>query len=181
MWLNLKLRLIQTDDGYSPEHSKGGKWVVVQLKAGYTANSFPPAEGQRVSENFYKFISSLSETGDPIGIYRIVANETGKPDTSYWIGNFAPPELKVWRYERTTKRLFFGAIETFTGTSSTQNSTRVETNFDLILEEAIPITNGFVLNDSSKSYGKGEVLIKSWTDKPFRAKGKIYWESGRYF
>ena len=55
MWLNKKLRLIQTEAGNAPD-SAGEKWVVVQLKAGYTAKTFPLAEGQRVSENFYKFI-----------------------------------------------------------------------------------------------------------------------------
>ena len=175
MWLNKKLRLIQTEAGQTPGDSTGAngeKWVVVQLKAGYTAKTFPPAEGQMVSVNFYKFIASLST--DPVGIYQIVGNETSMPDTTYMIGNTAPPELKVWRYERATQRLFFGTIGTFTGTPQTQNQTTIDTNFDLVLNDATPVTNGFV--HIGRAYGTGDVLTKSWTEKPFKAKGKIFWE-----
>lgn len=184
MWLNLKLKLIQTDDGYSPEHSKGGKWVVVQLKAGYTANTFPPAEGQRVSENFYKFITSLTQKNAPIGgIYRIVENDTGTPDDLYKIGPAAMRDsgLKVWSYERDSKRLFLQTISTSTGTPQSGNKNTVETDADVALNDVIPITNGFVRNGSSGGYGTGDVLRLSPERKPFAAKGRIYWESGRYF
>lgn len=173
MWLNKKLRLIHTEGGHAPG-SMDDKWVAVQLKAGYSAKTFPPAEGQMVSVNFYKFIASTPN--DPIGIYRIVANDTGKPDDSYIIGNYAPPELKIWRYERATQRLFFGTMATFTGTQQTQNQNTIETNFDLVLEDATPTTNGFAFNGGG--YGKGKVLTKSWTEKPFKTKGEtIYWET----
>jgi len=174
MWLNRKLRLIQTGGGFAPG-SIDDKWVEVQLKAGYTAKTFPPAEGQKVSENFYKFIASLPN--DPVGIYRIVQNETGVYDNSYIIGNTTPPESKIWRYERETKRLFFGSLGTYTGTPQSGNKNTVETNFDCVLENALPSVNGFAPIGASNGYGLGEVLTKSWTEKPFKAKGKIYWET----
>ena len=172
MWLNKKLRLIQAVAGNAPGHSTGEQWVVVQLKAGYTAKTFPPAEGQRVSENFYKFIASLPS--DPVGIYRIVGNETLKPDTSYQIGHDVAADLKVWRYERATQRLFFGGIGTTSGTPETEGKNTVDTTSYLVLNDAIPMTNGFV--PMSGGYGTGDVLIHSWTEKPFKGAGKIYWE-----
>lgn len=172
MWLRKKLRLIQTEAGHTPGQSTGEKWVVVQIKAGYSSKTFPPAEGQKVSENFYKFIASIPN--DPVGIYRIVGNDTLGTDNTYIVGNTAPPELKIWRYEGATQRLFFGTMATFTGTQQTQNKNTVVTTFDLVLDDITPATDGFTLNGGS--YGKGEVLVKSWTDKPFKTTGKIFWE-----
>jgi hypothetical protein len=166
MWLNKKLRIIQDE-----------KWVVVMLKPGYRAGTFPNA----AMVNFYKFIASL--TTDPVGIYAIEKTQTGIYDDSYLIGNTAPPEKKIWKYERDTQRLFFATLGTYTGTTKSQNQVTDEIEYDLVLENVIATTNGFVVhNGDSGGYGVGEVLRKSWTEKPFKEKGKnLRWESGPFF
>lgn len=171
MWLSRKLKLIQPEAGYTPGGSKDEKWVIISLKAGYKAKTFPSSS----MENFYKFTASL--TNDPVGIYKIEYNQTFMPDDTYIIGEVAPPEKKIWKYERNTQQLFFGTMVTMSGTPQTQNKATDEINYDLVLKNVIAITNGFALNSGNGQYSTGNVLRKSWTEKPFKEKGIMYWES----
>lgn len=166
MWLNKKLRIIQDE-----------KWVVVKLKLGYAAATFPMSS----TENFYKFIASLKT--DPIGIYKIEITETGMPNTTYVIGETADPNKKIWKYDREQQQLFFATLVTFSGTPETKNKITDEIHYDLVLEKAIATTNGFTVYDGDSGvYGPGEVLNKSYNDSPFKYKGKnLRWESGYIF
>ena len=172
MWFNRKLQLIQARAGNMPGVDlTSERWVLLKFVSAYLGAVMTPP-----GSTHYEFMGTMAEF-PVMGRYFIDANDTGMPNTSYVLGNHAPSSNKVWRYNPNTLELYFGTVETWTGTASNGNQNTTQIAEDVVLYNVMLTKRGFELNGGgSNGLGGGFVERESWTRLPFE-KRSLFWTS----
>lgn len=169
MWFNRRLQLLQAKAGNAPGWDlTSEKWVLIKFVSGYLS-ALMPSPYQNTWENIAEF--------PVMGRYFIESNDTGAPNTSYVLGRHAPAASKVWKYNPNTLELYFGTVETWTGTAENGNQNTTKIVDDVVLYNVILTKKGFERNGSaSGNLGGGFVQVASWTNLPFE-KRSLFWTS----
>ncbi len=169
MWFNRRLQLLQARAGNAPGwHLASEKWVSIKFVAAYLS-AVTPSSYQNYWENMAEF--------PVMGRYFIESNDTGAPNSSYVLGRHAAKENKVWRYNPNTLELYFGTLETWTGTQENGNQNTTKIVDDVVLWNVILTKKGFERsNSASGDHSGGFVQIESWTKQPFE-KRSLFWTS----
>jgi hypothetical protein len=139
------------------------KWLIVSLKREPLYNYL------NTEKRIYEW---LGQGYTLWGTYTVVDNNPDKGNSSYYIGNSASKEYKIWRYNVKNLNLSFSVINTEGGGGLKYGEISVEVKNEIDLSNAVPSNSG-IEPIGNVDYGKGQANVKSWI-QPFQ-QGGLFW------